>query len=263
MTKLSGKVVEARKVTGKADGLALGRRLQQLRKIAGVTQEDLATKLEITQAALSKLENRADVHVSTMRQYVEALGAKLQINAAFTPESAVGFHILTAFDPDAVDDNQLVLPIYGDDDFRPHRDVVLSIKPQYSSKILSGEKTVELRRRFPIKVPSGTLAFIYSTTPEKALVGCAEIASVTKERVSTMWRNLKGEACISKRDFDEYFIGQDFGFALRFSRVKPFKSAINLNALRDRFDFEAPQSFLYAKPLLREALKHELTELSD
>lgn len=263
MTKLSGKVIETRNVASGGDSIVLGKRLQRLRKIAGITQGELAGRMAISQAALSKLENRIDVHVSTVRQYVEALGAKLYINAAFTADSAVGFHVLNAFDADSVDENQLVLPICGDEDFRPQRDVVLSIKPQYSSKILAGEKTVELRRRFPLKVPGGTLAFIYSTTPDKALVGCAEIASVTKERVTTMWRKLKEEACIAKRDFDDYFSGQEFGFALRFSRVQTFKNAIDLNVLRDRFDFEAPQSFLYAKPLLREALKHELTELSD
>lgn len=139
---------------------------------------------------------------------------------------------------------------------------MLSIKPQYSSKILKGTKTIELRRRFPIDVPEGTLAFIYSTTPEKALIGYAEIVSVTKESVSNMWRAHKVEACISKRDFESYFRGQDFGFALRFRSAKPFKQAIDLTELRERFGFEPPQSFLYAKPALREALRHELAEIS-
>jgi len=77
-----------------------------------------------------------------------------------------------------------------------------------------------------------------------------------------MWRAHKVEACISKRDFESYFRGQDFGFALRFRSAKPFKQAIDLTELRERFGFEPPQSFLYAKPALREALRHEFAEIS-
>ncbi|MBO9505384.1 helix-turn-helix domain-containing protein [Qipengyuania flava] len=263
MTRLSGKIVETRGAEIGESELALGKRLRGLRTFAELTQADLAKRLGISQAALSKLEGRTDIHVSKVREYVEALGAQLHIGATFSSASEIGFRVLSAFDAEALDENQLVLPIYGDDAFRKHRDVVLSIKPQYSSKILTGEKTVELRRRFPLKVPKGTLAFIYSTTPDKALVGCAEIAAVTKERVPTIWRNLRDEACIEKADFDAYFDNQDHGFVLRFSKAKAFQNSIDLNELRSRFDFEAPQSFLYAKPLLREALRHELSELSD
>lgn len=259
---LVGKVIEARAgVSG--DELCIGKRLRALRELAGLTQADLAKRLRIGQGALSRLESRGDIHVSTVKHYVEALGARLQINAVLSAETVLALRVMEAFDAELVDDNQLLLPIFDDGEFRPHRDVVLSIKPQYSSKILQGAKTVELRRRFPTNVPAGTLAFIYSTTPEKALVGCAEIASVTKSTVSDIWRAHRKAACIDKRDFETYFDGQAFGFALRFRTAWPFKHSIELSELRERFAFEPPQSFLYAKPLLREALRHELTELSN
>ena len=56
-----------------------------------------------------------------------------------------------------------------DEPSKHQRDVVLSIKPVYSEKILNGSKTVKLRRRFPVSAPNGTLAYIYSTSPVKAI----------------------------------------------------------------------------------------------
>lgn len=55
--------------------------LRALREAMGLTQEELAAKVEITQSQLSKLERREDHRVSTLRRYVEALGGQLEIIA--------------------------------------------------------------------------------------------------------------------------------------------------------------------------------------
>ena len=44
-------------------------------------------------------------------------------------------------------------------------DLLVSLHPRHASNILSGEKTVELRRRFPEQHTRGALALIYSTKP--------------------------------------------------------------------------------------------------
>ena len=56
--------------------------LQELRKVTGMSQEQLADVLCMNQGNVSKLEKRTDVHVSTLRRYVEALGGRLHIMAA-------------------------------------------------------------------------------------------------------------------------------------------------------------------------------------
>ena len=260
MTDLSGKIVKIQHDRSHSD-FVLGKRLRALREFTGITQTELSERLGVSRRALGRLEKSSDIHLSIVKKYVEALGATLQVGAAFSSEHPIAFRIAEAFEVDLIDENQFVLPIINDDDFPPQRDVVLSVKPRYSSKILDGEKTIELRRRFPINVPKGTVAYIYSTTPDKALLGFAEIDSVMKKSVSNIWREYKGDACISKGDFDSYFSGQEFGFALHFRNAQRFKEAIDLNELRERFGFEPPQSFLYATPLLREALRHEFAEL--
>ena len=54
--------------------------LQSFRKALGITQKDIAGELMISQVNISKLEGRKDMHLSTLRKYVEAMGCKLEIN---------------------------------------------------------------------------------------------------------------------------------------------------------------------------------------
>jgi predicted transcriptional regulator len=51
-----------------------------------------------------------------------------------------------------------------------NRDLLVSVRPKYASQILSGKKTVELRRKFPETIAAGTLALIYSSSPVRAIV---------------------------------------------------------------------------------------------
>src|SRR5438132_6873311 len=99
------------------------------------------------------------------------------------------------------------------------RRVLVSIRPLYASKILDGEKTVELRRRFPEINSTGATAIIYSSSPVRAIVGYARIKCALKLPVSTIWSEHGVAACISRADFDTYFTGLGFGFAIRFESV--------------------------------------------
>ena len=58
-------------------------RLYELRHREAVSQAKLAGRLDVTQGAISKLEHSDDVRVSTLRQYLEALGARLELVAVF------------------------------------------------------------------------------------------------------------------------------------------------------------------------------------
>ena len=58
-------------------------RLYELRHAQAVSQAELAGRLEVTQGAVSKLEHAGDVRVSTLRQYLEGIGARLELVAVF------------------------------------------------------------------------------------------------------------------------------------------------------------------------------------
>lgn len=51
-----------------------------------MTQAELAGRLSMQQAAISKLEGRQDLYVSMLRSFIEALGGKMEINAVFPNE---------------------------------------------------------------------------------------------------------------------------------------------------------------------------------
>lgn len=53
--------------------------LRELRQIAGKAQADIATALNIKQPSVSKIEKQADMYLSTLRSYVEAIGGKLEL----------------------------------------------------------------------------------------------------------------------------------------------------------------------------------------
>lgn len=62
--------------------------LSELRAARQLTQESLAKSLGINQAAVSKMERRTDMYISTLREFVVAMGGELEITARF-PDGAV------------------------------------------------------------------------------------------------------------------------------------------------------------------------------
>jgi len=57
--------------------------LDELRAARELTQEHLAQILNVGQAAVSKMEHRSDMYISTLSQFVKAMGGHLEIRAVF------------------------------------------------------------------------------------------------------------------------------------------------------------------------------------
>ena len=62
--------------------------LHELRQAQELSQDALAKALHINQAAVSKMERRTDMYISTLRNYIRAMGGELEIIATF-PEGQV------------------------------------------------------------------------------------------------------------------------------------------------------------------------------
>src|SRR5271169_6634020 len=77
------------RVAAKAAVLREAMTLEELRKARSLSQEDIAATLTVGQPAVAKLEKRADMHVSNLRRYIEALGGTLEITARFPDASVV------------------------------------------------------------------------------------------------------------------------------------------------------------------------------
>ena len=57
--------------------------LEEVRKARQMTQAKLADALGVNQGEVSKIEHRTDIYLSTLADYVEALGGRLEIRAVF------------------------------------------------------------------------------------------------------------------------------------------------------------------------------------
>lgn len=62
---------------------AEARTIAEARKALSMTQTQVASALEITQGALSQMEKRDDMMVSTVQSYIEAMGGELKLVAKF------------------------------------------------------------------------------------------------------------------------------------------------------------------------------------
>lgn len=93
LKKLSA--VRRKKITKRAKELiAEEMTLRDLRKALELTQTDLSTKLHMKQEAISRLERRSDLLLSTLTSYIEAMGGELNITAKFPnrpPVKVTGF----------------------------------------------------------------------------------------------------------------------------------------------------------------------------
>jgi Helix-turn-helix domain len=57
--------------------------LHELRSVRHLTQQQPAQTLDMTQAAVSQLERRTDIYLSTLGNFVEAMGGRLEMYAVF------------------------------------------------------------------------------------------------------------------------------------------------------------------------------------
>ena len=64
------------------------RTLGELRRESGLSQQDIAEELGVSQASVSKIEHQDDPQVSTLMRYLDALGANLELRAVFPDRSA-------------------------------------------------------------------------------------------------------------------------------------------------------------------------------
>lgn len=71
-------------------------RLAQLRQALGMTQEQVANVLHVSQESVSRIEHRDDLYLSTVARYVNALGGRVVVEAVFDDEQRVDLSQLLA-----------------------------------------------------------------------------------------------------------------------------------------------------------------------
>jgi DNA-binding XRE family transcriptional regulator len=72
-----------------AELLAEEMTLQELRRAREMTQVKMAKKLGVAQKQISEIEKRTDMHISTLRRSIEAMGGTLALVAEFPDRKPV------------------------------------------------------------------------------------------------------------------------------------------------------------------------------
>lgn len=118
--------------------------------------------------------------------------------------------------------------------------ILLSIKPEYVDKILSGTKKYEYRKRLA-QIENCTM-LVYSTSPVMKVVAKVEICNTLSAAPSTLWEQTKNEAGISRSKYREYFKGCKTAHAYRLGKVEVFEPPKELSEFNITV---APQSYMY------------------
>jgi predicted transcriptional regulator len=137
------------------------------------------------------------------------------------------------------------------------RPLLMSLRPRFAHAILSGEKTVELRR-IRVSASPGTTIIIYASAPIMSVVGVARLAAVDIARPATLWRKHRTRLGLARSEFYEYLAGSEFGCALSIADPQALPDPYTLAWLRAHAQFQPPQSYRFLSDTDPEPL-HALT----
>lgn len=138
--------------------------------------------------------------------------------------------------------------------------ILLSIHPEFTEKISSGEKRFEFRTRVPSSLALDPLVLVYATAPVSAIVGFFRVGRILSLPPTPLWTQTKTAAGISRARFREYFKGRTTACALEITEFRAFVHPCSLETLRG--SQKPPQSFAILsadqrRRILRRATKKE------
>jgi predicted transcriptional regulator len=125
------------------------------------------------------------------------------------------------------------------------RALLVSVKPVYAELLLSGAKTVELRRVRP-NVEAGCEVLLYASSPTMEMVGTARVQAIDVDTPDAIWRRHAPATGVDRATFDDYFRGAALAVAITLTDTCRLQSRVPLAELRQRISgFRPPQSFRY------------------
>ena len=119
--------------------------------------------------------------------------------------------------------------------------VLLSIKPEYSEQIFSGEKRYEFRKSIFRRNVSTVV--VYTTLPVGMVTGEFSVQSIQSGRPRDIWKLAEGFAGVPWRFFFKYFRGRDTAYAIEVGTATRYDEPLELSDVVH--SGTAPQSFRY------------------
>ncbi|EPG65780.1 ASCH domain-containing protein [Leptospira wolffii] len=121
------------------------------------------------------------------------------------------------------------------------RVVFLPIKPEFAHKIINGEKNIEFRKKFSSQDVETIV--IYSSSPEKRIIGYATVDSIVIDTPDSLWKRFCKKSGIDKERFSSYFNGKETGIGIRIKSVSKLKEAVTPTQLG--IEGAIPQNFKF------------------
>lgn len=120
--------------------------------------------------------------------------------------------------------------------------ILLSIKPQYVEKILSGEKMYEFRKQ-EFKRKDVDTIIVYSSGKVRKLVGEIKFKKILCDTPCSIWNITHSKAGMSEKSFMKYYMDKDKAYAIVIDSFLPYNESIGLE---DKYPgIKAPQSYRY------------------
>lgn len=121
--------------------------LEELRSARQLTQADLAEMLDVPQSSISRIEQRADMYLSTLRNYIQAVGGELRIQAVFPDGGTVvvdrfGEYNWQPYEVEAVAEGNGIFRLVAHP--LQHEGTLLSTKPLKSAGLSKTMKALHL-----------------------------------------------------------------------------------------------------------------------
>lgn len=117
--------------------------------------------------------------------------------------------------------------------------VLLSIKPEFVEKIISGEKKFEFRRKIFKKDVESVI--IYASSPWQMVIGEFLIDDIIGSELNLLWEKTHKFSGIEEDFFWQYFKGTKYGYALKIGKLQLYDSP----KMIDIFGVKPPQSYVY------------------
>lgn len=124
------------------------------------------------------------------------------------------------------------------------RSLLLSVRPRFAQALLGGTKTAEIRRRFP-DVPAGMTVVVYSSSPEKAVIGTMQAEALIRSTAAAIWRDYSEAIALEESELTDYLDGASECSVLELSQPQLWPNPVPLDDLRRVLHLEPAQSFRY------------------
>lgn len=140
--------------------------------------------------------------------------------------------------------------------------VLLSIKPEFSEKILSGDKRYEFRKTKFSDPSEVKTAYMYASSPVQEIVGAFTVGEVEEETPQSLWGKFGDDSGMTEQSrFMDYFGDSDTGYAIEVR--DPTRIAQSVDPRTFIEDFRPPVSFQYVNGEYDHLLNRDLTTGSD